>query len=206
MMFFRAECRIAAENTFGLVDCMVTLSTTGMFHLSNSTPASRSIHGTRSPGDRHQHIVAFNMLVRLASRDQAAATLGIVGRLHFLEDHAGQLAALDLACFGHHEIEDGNAFVDRIFLFPRAGFHLLVARTHDDLDVLAPRRLAERQQSIAVLPPPSTMTRLPILSMCPNDTLASQSMPTWDVFRALGATGDVEVTAARRAGADEHAS
>ena len=40
-----------------------------------------------------------------------------------------------------------------------------------------PRRFDERQQSIAVLPPPSTITRLPILSMWPNDTLESQSMP-----------------------------
>ena len=32
---------------------------------------------------------------------------------------------------------------------------------------------------MAVLPPPSTMTRLPILSMWPKDTLESQSMPIW---------------------------
>ena len=42
-----------------------------------------------------------------------------------------------------------------------------------------PRRRAVRQQSIAVLPPPSTITRLPILSMWPNDTDDSQSMPIW---------------------------
>ena len=42
-----------------------------------------------------------------------------------------------------------------------------------------PRRREERQQSIAVLPPPSTITRLPILSMWPNDTVESQSMPMW---------------------------
>src|SRR5215469_4417279 len=46
-----------------------------------------------------------------------------------------------------------------------------------------PRRRAVRQQSIAVLPPPSTTTRLPILSMWPNETLASQSMPIW-IFAA----------------------
>ena len=32
---------------------------------------------------------------------------------------------------------------------------------------------------MAVLPPPSTMTRLPMLSMWPNETLDSQSMPIW---------------------------
>ncbi len=42
-----------------------------------------------------------------------------------------------------------------------------------------PRRLLVRQQSMAVLPPPSTMTRLAILSICPKETLESQSMPMW---------------------------
>jgi hypothetical protein len=42
-----------------------------------------------------------------------------------------------------------------------------------------PRRRAERQQSIAVLPPPSTITRSPTLVTWPNETDASQSMPMW---------------------------
>src|SRR5437773_8294132 len=45
-----------------------------------------------------------------------------------------------------------------------------------------PRRFEVRQQSIAVLPPPSTMTRLPIFEVCPNDTEESQSMPMWMFF------------------------
>src|SRR6187402_1978937 len=56
-----------------------------------------------------------------------------------------------------------------------------------------PRRRAERQQSIAVLPPPSTITRRPIFSMWPNDTDASQSMPMWML-----------AAPSRRAAADEH--
>ena len=66
-----------------------------------------------------------------------------------------------------------------------------------------PRRRAVRQQSIAVLPPPSTTTRLPILSIWPNETLESQSMPIWMLRRGLLAAREVEVAAARRAGADE---
>ena len=42
-----------------------------------------------------------------------------------------------------------------------------------------PSRRDERQQSIAVLPPPSTITRLPMRLTWPNDTLESQSMPMW---------------------------
>ena len=60
-----------------------------------------------------------------------------------------------------------------------------------------------RQQSIAVLPPPSTITRLPILSMWPNETLDSQSMPMWMFAAASLRPGIVEVAPARRAGADE---
>ncbi len=44
---------------------------------------------------------------------------------------------------------------------------------------LEPRRRAERQQSIAVLPPPSTMTRGCTCVTWPKDTDASQSMPMW---------------------------
>ena len=66
-----------------------------------------------------------------------------------------------------------------------------------------PRRREVRQQSMAVLPPPSTITRLPILSMWPNETLESQSMPMWMLARGFLAARDVEVAAARRAGADE---
>ena len=42
-----------------------------------------------------------------------------------------------------------------------------------------PSRRDVRQQSIAVLPPPSTITRLPILETWPKDTEDSQSMPMW---------------------------
>ena len=66
-----------------------------------------------------------------------------------------------------------------------------------------PRRREERQQSIAVLPPPSTITRLPILVMWPNETDDSQSMPMWMFVGRFLAAGNVEVAAARRAGADE---
>ena len=47
-----------------------------------------------------------------------------------------------------------------------------------------PRRFEDRQQSMAVLPPPSTITRLPILSVWPKDTEDSQSMPMWMFFAA----------------------
>ncbi len=42
---------------------------------------------------------------------------------------------------------------------------------------VAPRRLAERQQSMAVLPTPMITTRLPTESMCPKWIDSSHSMP-----------------------------
>ena len=56
---------------------------------------------------------------------------------------------------------------------------------------------------MAVLPPPSTITRLPILSIWPNETRRQPVDADMDVGRGFLAAGDVEVAAARRAGADE---
>ena len=56
---------------------------------------------------------------------------------------------------------------------------------------------------MAVLPPPSTMTRRPILSMWPKETLGEPVDADMDVGRGLLAAREVEVAAARGAGADE---
>ena len=45
MMFFGPNAASPPKNTFGWVDPIVTSSTTGMSHWSNSMPMSRSIHG-----------------------------------------------------------------------------------------------------------------------------------------------------------------
>ncbi len=44
---------------------------------------------------------------------------------------------------------------------------------------MPPRRRLVRQQSMAVLPPPITTTRLPIFATCSKATEVSQSMPMW---------------------------
>ena len=56
---------------------------------------------------------------------------------------------------------------------------------------------------MAVLPPPSTITRLPIVLTWPNDTEASQSMPMWMLAGGLLAARNLQVAPARRAAADE---
>ncbi len=55
-----------------------------------------------------------------------------------------------------------------------------------------------------MLPPPSTITRLPILSTWPNETDGQPVDADVDVRRGFLAARNVEVAAARRAGADEH--
>ena len=52
-----------------------------------------------------------------------------------------------------------------------------------------PSRREVRQQSMAVLPPPRTITRLPIFSTWPNETLESQSMPMWMLAAASARPG-----------------
>ena len=66
-----------------------------------------------------------------------------------------------------------------------------------------PRRREERQQSIAVLPPPSTITRLPMRSIWPNETDGQPVDADMDVGGRFLPAGNVEIAAARRAGADE---
>src|SRR4030081_1881079 len=66
-----------------------------------------------------------------------------------------------------------------------------------------PRRRAVRQQSIAVLPPPSTMTRLPILSVWPNDTGGQPVDADVNVGGCFLAAGNFELAAARGARADK---
>ena len=66
-----------------------------------------------------------------------------------------------------------------------------------------PRRREERQQSIAVLPPPSTITRLPILRDVAERHRRQPVDADVDVLGRFLAAGNVEVAAARRAGADE---
>jgi hypothetical protein len=93
--------------------------------------------------------------------------------------------------------------VHGVFLLPGRRLHLLEAGAHDDLHVLAAEARDERQQSIAVLPPPSTITRLPILSMWPKETLTASRCRYGCWLRGFLAAGNVEIAPARRAGADE---
>ena len=113
--------------------------------------------------DRDQHVVAGEMLVRLAGRHELAAALGVVLRLYLLEDDAGELAVLVGERFRHEEIVDRDALVHASSFSQGDAFISSKPERTTTLTSSPPRRREERQQSIAVLPPPSTITRLPIL-------------------------------------------
>ena len=86
---------------------------------------------------RDQHVIAFHENSWLAGRYQAAPALFIAPGLDLFKIHADQLAVAVLERFRHHEIQDRDAFVDGVFLFPGRGLHLVETGTHDHLHVFA---------------------------------------------------------------------
>ena len=124
-----------------------------MPHSSNCRPRSRLDPGERVLlADCDQHVVAFDELVGLAGRNQLAAARGVALRLDLLEPHARDPAVVVRHRLGHQVVQDGDALVLRILLFPRRRLHLVEARAHDHLDVVAaesPRRAAAVHRRIA---------------------------------------------------------
>src|SRR5271170_1165750 len=102
--------------------------------------------------DRDQDVFARDMDVGLAGRDQVAAAAGVVFRLNLFEQNPGQTAAILGEFFWHEPVEDRDAFMRCILLFPRRGLHFVKAAAHDDGDLLAAepaRRTAAIHRRIA---------------------------------------------------------
>ena len=138
MMFFGPKAASPPKNTFGLVEAMVLV-----IDLGHVPFVEFDADVALDPGegvllaDRHQHVVAGDVLIRLAGRHQIAPALGVVFGLHLLEHHAGQLAVVVGEFLRHQEIEDRDVLVHGVLLFPGRRLHLLEAGAHDHLDVLA---------------------------------------------------------------------
>src|SRR5213076_1616790 len=77
MMFFGPNAASPPKNTFGLVEPMVLVSTFSMFL-----------------ADRHQHVIAWNGLIRFARWNQTAPAAGVILGFYFLEGDAGELAVV----------------------------------------------------------------------------------------------------------------
>jgi hypothetical protein len=130
--------------------------------------------------DRDQHVVAFEDLLRLAGRDELAAALS--RRAPRAPCRSSCRSACRSVCrnaFGTRQSRIGMpSWIASSFSHGDAFISSNGERTIT-LTSLPPSRFELRQQSIAVLPPPSTMTRWPICVVWPNDTDDSQSMPMW---------------------------
>ncbi len=154
--------------------------------------------------DRDEHVVAFEMLVRLAGRHQLAAALGVVLGLHLLEGDAGELAVVVGEFLRHEVIVDRDALVHRVFFFPRRGFHLLEAGAHDHLHVLAAeaaRGAAAVHRGVAAAEHDDALADL--VDVAERDRREPVDADV-DVLLGLFAARNVELAPARRAGADEH--
>src|SRR6202022_3748415 len=154
--------------------------------------------------NRHQDVVAFDGLVRLARGNQAALAPGVILGLHLLKGDAGQLAIVEGERARHHEIEDRNVLVQRVLLLPGARLHLLEAGAHDYLDVLAAeaaRGAAAIHRGVAAAEHDHALADL-------ADMLERHAGEPVDadvnIFGRFLAAGNLELAAARRAGADKH--
>ena len=153
--------------------------------------------------DGDQHVIARNVLVGLAGGNELAAPLGVVLGLDLLEHHAGEPAVLVGEFLRHQEIEDRDALVHGILLLPRRGLHLLEAGADHDGDLLAAeaaRGTAAIHGGVAAAEHDDAPADLGDVAERNAGEPVDADM---DVGGGLGAAGDVEIAAARRAGADE---
>ena len=142
--------------------------------------------------------------MRLAGRHQVAPAARIVLGLDLLEQHAGQLAVLMRELDRHQEIEDRDAFMHRVLLLPGRGLHLLEAGADDDGDLLAAetaRRAAAIHRRIAAAEHDDAPADLVDMAERHRGQPVDADM---DIGGGLLAAGNVELAAARRAGADKH--
>ena len=154
--------------------------------------------------DRDQHVVARDVLVRLAGGHQIAAALGVVFGLHLLEHDAGELAVVVGEFLRHQEIEDRDVLVHGVLLLPGGRLHLLEAGAHDHLHVLAAeaaRRAAAVHRGVAAAEHDDALADLADVAERDRGQPVDADM---DVGGGFLAAGDLELAPARRAGADEH--
>ena len=183
---------------------MVTSSTTGMSHWSNSMPMSRSIQGkafswpTATSTSSHSKCWSGSP-VGTSLRRPLRVALG----LHLLEHHAGQLAVLVGELLRHQHVEDRDVLVHGVLLLPGRRLHLLEAGAHDDLDVLAAqaaRGAAAIHGGVAAAQHDHALADLVDVAERHRGQPVDADM---DVGRGLVPAGDRQVAPARRAAADE---
>ena len=175
-----------------------------MSHLSNSMPMSRSIQGK-----------AFSWPTATSTSSHGHATSGSPAGTSLRRPLASYSAftfsnvtpvSLPLSCgefLGHQEIVDRDAFVHGVFLFPGRRLHFLEAGAHHDLHFLAAepaRGAAAIHGGVAAAQHDHALADLGGVAERDRGQPVDADM---DVLGRFLAAGNVEVAAARRAGADE---
>src|SRR5262245_17259065 len=153
--------------------------------------------------DGHEHIIAGNVVVGLARWDKAAPAFGIVFGFHLFEGDAGETAIIVGESLGHQEIEDRDAFVHRVLLLPRRGLHFFEAGAHHNRDLFAAepaRGTAAVHGGVAAAEHDDRLADLVAVA----ERNARQPVDAdMDVLGGLPAARNIEVTAARGAGANK---
>ena len=204
MMFFGPKAASPPKNTLRLVDWKVLSSSLGRPQSLNSMPASRSIQGkafswptatsTSSQGKCCSGSPAGTSLRRPLS-SYCAFTFSKVMPV--------SLPFSWVKYFGHQIIVDRDALVHGVFLFPRRRLHFLEARAHHHLHVLAAepaRGAAAIHGGVAAAEHDHALADFRGVAERHRGQPVDADM---DVLGRFLAAGDVEVAAARRAGADE---
>src|SRR6478735_1485 len=202
MMFLGPSAASPPKNTRGRLDCRVVASSTGMPHSSKAMPASRSIQGnafswpTATRTSSHSKICSGSPVETSWRLPLASRTARTLSKLMPVS-----LPSVWRKAFGTRQSRIGMpSWIASSFSHGDAFISSNGDRTIT-LTSLPPRRFELRQQSIAVLPPPRTMTRLPIDVTWPKDTDDSQSMPIW--MREAASLRPGMSRSRRRARADE---
>ena len=180
-MFLGPNAASPPKKTFGLVDCMVTGSTTWHVPFVEFDADVALDPGKRVLlADGDQHVVAFHDArpARRSARDCA----GPWRRARPSPSRTCTPVSLPSLCvnsLGTRKLRIGMP--SRIASSFSQGEAFISSKPERTTTFTSspPRRREVRQQSIAVLPPPSTITRLPMLVVWPNETDDSQSMPIW---------------------------
>ena len=155
------------KNTPGRVDMNVVLSTTGMSHfLSNSRPMSRSIQG---------NAFSWPMASTTASHGSVTRPAGSWMNLPFTSCEVNLSNSMPVSLPFSMMKRTGDRFSRMSTCSSSASsssqgdaLKYLRVRREITFTSVAPRRFAERQQSIAVLPTPMIKTFLPTSLMCPK--------------------------------------
>ena len=77
------------------------------------------------------------MHIGFSGGHQTAAAVVVIARFDNFKRYTGEFSVRVRERFRHMKVDDGDTFVLRVFLFPRARFHFIEAGTHNHLNNLA---------------------------------------------------------------------